>query len=286
LLEEEADDFQTPQYIDAVYQTAEGESSEEETAEVDAGTTDSSEPAFFESATVTQTATEGEWTAPEYSGDAAAPAAVETVEAEMTGFVEVGSDDEGEDGWSTPEYTNAQAEATGAKSYARIIVPAESEQSLIEAAATETVTSNAAASAEVKLFTPRIIRSRRSRHAGAKPIIFHTQKRYRSADAIVPRPRWNRHDPHTPRHMANRLIAGMALRNAEHVAYDRLEAYCSTRLPESYGKYCRPVLRKFRRITEGLSYGDHVNRVCMAANLCKSTSYITHSPHVRLESRT
>jgi hypothetical protein len=134
------------------------------------------------------------------------------------------------------------------------------------------------AQSEVKMIRPRIIRSRRTRTRNGLPVIFHTAKRYRQSDAIVPRPRWNRHDPHTPRRMSQRLIAGMALRNAEHVAYDRLEAYCSTRLPEMYAKYCRPVLRKFRRITEALSYGDRVSHACMAIGLCKRDSYVTQSP--------
>ncbi len=136
----------------------------------------------------------------------------------------------------------------------------------------------------VKLFTPRIVRSRRT-GSSRRPVIFHTQKRYRSADAVVPRPRWARMDHHHMHHMSNRLLAGMALRSAEHSAYDKMEAYCSTRLPESYGKYCRPVLRLFRRITDALSYGDSPARVCLAVNLCKPTSYIAQSPHDHLAAR-
>jgi len=234
---------------------------------------------------LTGAASEGEsdsqWTTPEYSG--AAPNAVasttETVEAELTAFVQTGSDEE--DGWTTPTYSDAVA-PTGSKEYARVIVPAESEQSLIEAAAEQTVGTGSTAETEVKLVAPRIIRSARARPS--RRVIFHTPRRYRAADAPFPRPRWNRYAAHTHRRAA-RLLAGMALRSAEHAAYDKMESYCSTRLPESYGKYCRPVLRQFRRLTEGLSYGDGVDRVCVTVGLCKHNSYITHSPHNRLGSR-
>jgi len=290
MLETAADDFQTPQYVDAVYQTTESDAETEESDEAESdealeGTADSAEPAFFESSAVAASAAqdEGEWTTPEYTGPAATEpaAATESVDAELTSFVQTSEEEE----WSTPTYTDAAAASNGAKSYARVIVPAAAEQSLIEAAATETVVSGATSVSEsgAALFAPRMIRSRKA--SRARPVIFHTQKRYRSADAIVPRPRWNRLEAHSPRHMRARLLAGMALRNAEHSAYDALESYCSTRLPESYGKYCRPVLRQFRRITEGLSYGDNVNRVCLAVNLCKPTSYMAQSPHDRLAAR-
>lgn len=303
---DEADSFQTPQYIDAVYHTVEGEEAAEDTDsaeerdEAEAGTADSSEAVFFESsALVSRAAEEGEWTTPEFEAEAAAPKA-ETVPAELTALLQTGEED-GEDAWTTPAYSDAQAASTGNKEYARVLVAHDKEQSLIEASASETTEAAATVESEEARkkkgkkggFRPRLVRSRGSRRGGKinrfrtkGADIFHTAKRYRSADAIVPRPRWNRLEHHSPRHMANRLIAGMALRNAEHAAYDRLEAYCSTRLPESYGKYCRPVLRKFRRITEGLSYGDRIPHVCMAVNLCKQTSYAVASVHDRLEERT
>lgn len=290
LLEEEGEDFQTPQYIDAVFHTVEGEDAESAQTEAEAaaeGTADSSEPAFFESAAVvSQAAAEGEWTTPEFVGSSAPVAASESVEAELTAFVQTG-EEEGENGWSTPTYSDEMS-STGAKSYARVIVPAHKEQSLIEAA-TETVASDAATERLVsaRVVTPRVVRSRRARTGtnSRLPVLFHTLKRYRGGDAIVPRPRWNRMEAHTPRRVTQRLIAGMALRNAEHRAYDNLESYCSSRLPESFSKFCRPVLRNFRRITEALSYGDRVPHVCLAVNLCKKDSYAVASVHDRLEER-
>jgi transposase len=310
LIEDESSDFQTPQYIDGVYHTVEGEeseASEDEQAEADAGTADSSETSFFESqALASGAAADGDWTTPEYAAESAAAEAAqtETVEAELTALLQtaetlLATDDS--KSWQTPEYSDAQA-ATGAKQYARVIT-SETETSLIESEAeTQTATqTEAEAEAEVKIFTPRYIRSRSGRFAGRFPAaprarinrfrsagadMFHTQKRFRASDAEFPRPRWNRHDPHTPRHGVMRAISGMAFRNAERNAYDKLEQYCSTRLPESFGKFCRPVLRRFRRISEGLSYGDRVPQVCMAANLCKQSSYVVDSPHDRLEERT
>jgi len=275
---------QTPTFADAEEEEEQTEESSEESTEAVEGTADEVEPAFFESSAVAAQESDSEWVTAEYVAEAAAPKA-EMVEAEMTAFLQTDSDDSEEGEWTTPEFSDSQSASAGAKSYARVIVPAASEQSLIEATAAETVTSNEAAlaSAEVKLFAPRIIRSRRA--GRGRPIIFHTAKRYRSADAHFPRPLWNRHDPHSPRHMSNRVLAGMALRNAESAAYDHLEQYCSTRLPESFGKFCRPVLRQFRRIVEGLSYGDHVNRVCMSVHLCKKNAYVNYSPHVRLSER-
>lgn len=315
LIESEADDFQTPKYIDGVYHTVEGEEAdaqtEEEADEADAGTADASEPSFFESsALVSRAADEGEWVTPEFPAVSAAPAA-DTVEAELTALLAVAETlvDKQDVAWTTPTYSDAQ-QSTGNKAYARIVATANAdaeeetaeEPALLEAAAEETTaqTQAQAQQTEVKLFAPRIIRSKASRWGGrfrSRPAqiaryrsqgadLFHTAKRYRAADATVARPRWNRHEPHSPRHLSQRLLAGMALRNAEHAAYDRLEQYCSSRLPEAYGKYCRPVLRKFRRITEGLSYGDRIPHVCMRVNLCKASSYVVASPHDRLEERT
>lgn len=307
LIESEADDFQTPQYIDGVYHTVEGEEAEtaDETDEAEAGTADASEAAFFESSALASVAANDEWVTPEFAAAPAAPA-VEMADAELTALLAVAEEmvaPADAATWSTPTYSDAQ-KPTGNKAYARIVSDAaHEEEEEAEAEAEPALLEETAAQAqqtEVKLFAPRIIRSRSARwggrlRRGAARIdrfrskgadLFHTAKRYRAADAIVARPRWNRHEPHSPRHMSQRLIAGMALRNAEHAAYDRLEHYCSTRLPEAYGKYCRPVLRRFRRITEGLSYGDRIPHVCMRVNLCKPSSYVVASPHDRLEERT
>jgi hypothetical protein len=262
---------QTPQYIDAVYQTTEDAATEEETAEVDAGTTDVVEPSFFESAAVAGTAGDAAWTTPAYTAaeqDASAAAPAEMVDAEMTSFVEVNADAS----WVTPQYDEAAAAATaGTKVYARVLqateedeAEAEEEPALVEAAS------------DVKFFAPRIVYSR-----SGKGKFFHTPRRYRASDAQFARPRWNRHGHHTAHRAMAAVIGGAAFRQAEHSAYDRLETYCSTRLPESYGRYCRPMLRNFRHITEGLRYGDRVGQVCMQVNLCKKTSYIAQSPHVR-----
>jgi len=263
---DENGDFQTPQYVDGVYQTTgEEEMTDEEQTETDAGTADSSEPTFFESEATVNSNDETEWTTPEYS-----EAKAEVPVAEPTAFLEVSASE----GWTTPTYTDA-SESSGKKEYARVIVPAEEEEEQEE----EASLIEQAAESEVKFFTPRYIRSRGGR--GRVRLIFHTPRRYRASDAIVARPRWNRHGHHTAHRAMARVIAGGAYRAAEHAAYDRLETYCSTRLPEAYGRYCRPILRNFRHITEGLRYGDRVGQVCMQVNLCKKTSYIAKSPHVR-----
>jgi hypothetical protein len=60
-------------------------------------------------------------------------------DAELTAFVQTGDSDESEDAWTTPAYSDSMQAASGAKSYARVIVPAHKEQSFIEAASTQTV---------------------------------------------------------------------------------------------------------------------------------------------------
>jgi hypothetical protein len=264
--DEENSDYQTPQYVDGVYQNnAEEEISEADQDETDAGTADSSEPTFFESQATVNTNDDTEWTTPEYENDKAdAPA------AEATAFLEIGASE----GWTTPQYTDADTQSTGKKEYARILTTSEEEEEETEPALIEQSTES-----EVKFFTPRIVRSRGGR--GRVRVLFHTPRRYRASDAIFPRPRWNRHGHHTAHRAMARVVGGAAYRMAEHAAYDRLETYCSTRLPEVYGRYCRPILRNFRHITEGLRYGDRVGQVCMQVNLCKKSSYIAKSPHVK-----
>jgi hypothetical protein len=262
---EENGDYQTPQYVDGVYQNTAEEVTEEDQAETDAGTADLSEPTFFESQATVNTADDTEWTTPEYSSDKA-----EAPIAEATAFLEVGQSQ----GWTTPTYSDSAVESTGKKEYARILTTEEEEEEETESSLIEQ-----AAESEVKFFSPRIIRSRGGR--GNVRVVFHTPRRYRASDAIVPRPRWNRHGHHTPHRAMAHITGGAQFRMAEHAAYDRLETYCSTRLPEVYGRYCRPILRNFRHITEGLRYGDRVGQVCMQVNLCKKTSYIAKSPHVR-----
>jgi len=264
---DENSEFQSPQYVDGVYQnTEEAEMTEEEQTETDAGTADSSEPTFFESQATVNTNDDTEWTTPEYSSDKAeAPVAP----AEATAFIEVAQTE----AWTTPTYTDSAVESSGKKEYARILASAEEEEE------SEPALIEQNAESEVKFFSPRIIRSRGGR--GRVRVTFHTPRRYRASDGIFPRPRWNRHGHHTAHRAMTRVVGGAAFRMAEHAAYDRLETYCSTRLPEVYGRYCRPILRNFRHITEGLRYGDRVGQVCMQVNLCKKTSYIAKSPHVQ-----
>jgi len=266
-LEEEGEEFQAPEYIDAVYQNNnEEEMTEAEIAEADAGTADSSEPSFFESeALVNKNEDESEWTTPEYTSEKAEV----PVESSLLQVAE-----EEEDGWTTPTYTDV-ATSSDKKEYARILLPEtkeEEEPSLIES------TSDQAAKGEVKYFRPRITNSRGGR--GKVRIQFHTPRRYRAADGGFGRPRWHRrYGQHIHHRAMAHVLANGAFRAAEHAAYDQLEVYCSTRLPESYGKYCRPMLRNFRHVTEGLRYGDRIGQVCMQVNLCKRDSYITGSPH-------
>jgi len=267
--DEENGDFQTPQYVDGVYQNnAEEEVTEEDQAETDAGTNDASEATFFESQATVNTNDDTEWMTPEYANEKAETLAAAPVEA--TAFLEVAESE----GWATPQYTDAETQSSGKKEYARILANSEEEEEEEEAALIEQ-----SAESEVKFFAPRIIRSRGGR--GRVKVLFHTPRRYRASDAIFPRPRWNRHGHHTAHRAMARVVGGAAYRMAEHAAYDRLETYCSTRLPEVYGRYCRPILRNFRHITEGIRYGDRVGQVCMQVNLCKKTSYIAKSPHVK-----
>ncbi len=142
LLETAGEDFQSPAYIDAVYQTSEdstADEAEEAESEEDAseGTADSAEPSFFESSAVAGTEEASEWATPEYVGAPATEplSATESVEAELTSFVETASEDE----WTTPSFDDNMKAESGAKAYARVIVPAEHEISLVEAAATESV---------------------------------------------------------------------------------------------------------------------------------------------------
>jgi len=243
-------------------------------------------PAFFESAAlVSRNADESddEWQVPEYvSAKAPAPAPATTSLLETAANEE---DGEGSD-WQTPIYSDSAAtpESAHRKEYAKVIVP----PALIEADSAEAATVDSTATEAVQdtaeTFQPQMVSSgahgrvrfRDSKRFGYQP------RRYRAGDRLYSRPMWNRFDPHTPiLPDGARLAALHQYEKATHLSYDKLEAYCSTRLPESYGKYCRPVLRKFRRVSEGLRYGDRPEQICMSIGECPRKSYIRRLPHNR-----
>jgi len=125
-------------------------------------------------------------------------------------------------------------------------------------------------------------RSRRPR--GPPPIrgvgVAHSPRRFRLADALASRPNWNRFDPTVQPHPnAQRLAARDMWNRILQMSYDRLEGYCSTRLPEQFTPFCRPLLKRFRIVAEGLRYGDRPNQICMRTRFCPRGSYVRRSPH-------
>jgi len=310
--------FQTPQYIDTVYQEqldaneaeAEAETEVEArdgvvAAESAAGTADMAEPAFFESGAIAsrgEDESDSEWATPEYTSEKAdTPIPTPSVLLETSTVVGEEAQDQSEteteaagsvaeagaqaQGWTTPVYTDSAAPSqSSGKHYARI-VPTVQPQSLLEASAHE----SAVSSANVELVVPRMIaslpaagadmrfrrRSARKRRVGSA----YTPRRYHPGDRLFVRPIWNRMSPHHHQPTAQRIEATRVYELATHVAYDNLEGYCSTRLPEMYGKFCRPILRQFRIITEGLRYGDRIEQVCMNIKLCPRKSYVRQRPH-------
>jgi len=183
---------------------------------------------------------------------------------------------ESESDWQTPSYADLHVEGTShRKEYARVVVP----PAMLEAGATETVesTESTAVAETTGTFVPRMIAS------GSRGRIQYktwTPRRYRPGDRLFPRPRWNRFDPYSPRHPNGARVAAMKVyEQATHISYDRLEAYCSTRLPEAYGKFCRPILRHYRVISEGLRYGDRPEQVCMNIQMCPKQTYVRDQPH-------
>lgn len=116
---------------------------------------------------------------------------------------------------------------------------------------------------------------------GKKTIgISNSPRRFRLADAIASRPRWNRWDPTVKPHPdANRAKAREMWHHLMQMTYDRLEGYCSTRLPEQFTPFCRPLLRRFRVVAEGIRYGDRPNQICMRTRFCPRGSYVRRSPH-------
>jgi hypothetical protein len=108
----------------------------------------------------------------------------------------------------------------------------------------------------------------------------NSPRRFRLADALVSRPRWNRFDPTIQPHPnPQREQARQMWEKLLHMTYDRLEGYCSTRLPEQFTPFCRPMLRKFRVVAEGLRYGDRPNQICMRTRFCPRGSYVRKSAH-------
>jgi len=235
------------------------------------------EPAFFESAAKAKTTGEDEsesdteWTTPEY--------ALTELKSKAKGEGE--GQEEGASEWQAPEYSDSMQTSSGVKEYAKVIPAA------TEAAPSGILLESVASAESEAVFRPRSMGRRRfgrggrnisggRRHAtvGATPL------RYKVSDRLVARPRWNRFDPYSPRHPnPQRELARAQFEKVTHLSYDRLEAYCSTRLPELFGKFCRVVLRRFRKVAEGLRYGDRPNQVCMAVKMCPQGSYVRKNPH-------
>jgi len=114
----------------------------------------------------------------------------------------------------------------------------------------------------------------------AKMGIANSPRRFRLADALYSRPRWNRWDPTIKPHPdAQRAKAREMWLRLMQMTYDRLEGYCSTRLPEQFTPFCRPLLRRFRVVAEGIRYGDRPNQICMRTRFCPRGSYVRRSPH-------
>jgi hypothetical protein len=110
--------------------------------------------------------------------------------------------------------------------------------------------------------------------------IANSPRRFRLADALNGRPRWNRFDPTVQAHPnAQRQQAREMWHRLMQMTYDRLEGYCSTRLPEQFTPFCRPLLRRFRVVAEGIRYGDRPNQICMRTKFCPRGSYVRRSPH-------
>jgi len=266
---------------------------EMETAEISAESTeedstpehsDHVDAAFFESAAVAHAKGEdsGEWTTPEYALAETNSAAKGEDEGEGEGGAE----------WQAPEYSDSASlqVPNGVKEYAKVVIPASAAEPLPSGILLE-----AANAADTTVFRPRTVGGRHRNHrrrnhrrsvAGGKSTkrrhstLMDTPKRYKVSDRLVARPRWNRFDPFSPRHPnPQREQARAAFERATHLSYDRLEAYCSTRLPELFGKFCRVVLRRFHHIAEGLRYGDRPNQVCMAIKMCPTGSYVRKNVH-------
>lgn len=110
--------------------------------------------------------------------------------------------------------------------------------------------------------------------------ISNSPRRFRLADALHSRPRWNRWDPTVKPHPdPARAKAREMWHHLMQMTYDRLEGYCSTRLPEQFTPFCRPLLRRFRVVAEGIRYGDRPNQICMRTRFCPRGSYVRRSPH-------
>jgi len=244
------------------------------------------EAAFFESAAKATGQDEGEsdseWTTPEYTLAELKSKATPKAHGEGQGE----SQEEGGSEWQAPEYSDSMQAVSGLKEYAKVIPAA------TEAPSGILLESVASAAESAMIFRPRYIGRRMRRQPPRQPgnrnaaggrrhgTVAATPLRYKVADRLVARPRWNRFDPFSPRHPnPQREQARAQFEKVTHLSYDRLEAYCSTRLPELFGKFCRVVLRRFRKVAEGLRYGDRPNQVCMAVKMCPQGSYVRKNPH-------
>jgi hypothetical protein len=226
-----------------------------------------------------------DFTSPVYNADGHSDAieAGDVVEAEVPStdnvFLQTDEEDEGEEETESGMADNIEFIELGhrphvPRAYARVLHRAEH----TPVAPVMAEMSGQHASFQSSGGLANVQRRRGPRPAGVG--VANSPRRFRMADALASRPRWNRFDPTVQPHPnAQRTKAREMWNRLMQMTYDRLEGYCSTRLPEQFTPFCRPLLRRFRVIAEGIRYGDRPNQICMRTKFCPKGTYVRRSPH-------